>query len=143
MSNVQTHLHHIFLTLRIRICCMIIIEECFLLNVLCITKQVGIRRFTQYFPLFLNVKIRFFLLLFLKFRCSIYVLSQLLKELSVWTSAWKKKRWYIWKLEITTNEYLIFPDGIYLFKVNSRNTRIKCKICSKLTIKTQNDVSGG
>ena len=55
----------------------------------------------------------------------------------------KKKRWYIWKLEITTNEYLIFPDGIYLFKVNSRSTRIKCKICSKLTIKTQNDVSGG
>ena len=28
-----------------------------------------------------------------------------------------------------------FPDSIYLFKVNSRNTRIKCEICSKLTIK--------
>ena len=28
------------------------------------------------------------------------------------------------------------PAGIYLFKVNNRNTRTRCKICSKLTIKT-------
>ena len=28
------------------------------------------------------------------------------------------------------------PAIIYLFKVNSRNTRKKCKICAKLTIKT-------
>ena len=27
-------------------------------------------------------------------------------------------------------------DGIYLLKVNSRNTRTWCEICSKLTIKT-------
>ena len=27
------------------------------------------------------------------------------------------------------------PAGIYLLKVNNRNTRIKCEICSKLTIK--------
>ena len=27
------------------------------------------------------------------------------------------------------------PAGIYLFKVNNRNTRTRCKICSKLTIK--------
>ena len=26
--------------------------------------------------------------------------------------------------------------GIYLFKVNNRNTRTRCEICSKLTIKT-------
>ena len=26
---------------------------------------------------------------------------------------------------------------IYLPKVNSKNTRVKCKICSKITIKTQ------
>ena len=26
-------------------------------------------------------------------------------------------------------------DGIYLFKVNNRNTRTRCEICSKLTIK--------
>ena len=31
---------------------------------------------------------------------------------------------------------LIIPAKIYLFKVNNRNTRRKCKICSKLTIKT-------
>ena len=31
-----------------------------------------------------------------------------------------------------------FPDpgGIYLLKVNNRNTRTRCEICSKLTIKT-------
>ena len=28
------------------------------------------------------------------------------------------------------------PVGIYMFKVNNRNTRTKCEICSKLTIKT-------
>ena len=28
-----------------------------------------------------------------------------------------------------------FPAGIYLLKVNNRNTRTKCDICSKLTIK--------
>ena len=29
-----------------------------------------------------------------------------------------------------------FPADIYLFKVNNRNTRTRCEICSKLTIKT-------
>ena len=28
------------------------------------------------------------------------------------------------------------PAGIYLLKVNNRNTRTRCEICSKLTIKT-------
>ena len=28
-----------------------------------------------------------------------------------------------------------FPAGIYLLKVNYRNTRTSCEICSKLTIK--------
>ena len=28
------------------------------------------------------------------------------------------------------------PDGIYLHKFNDRNTRTRCEICSKLTIKT-------
>ena len=27
------------------------------------------------------------------------------------------------------------PDGNYMFKVNNRNTRARCEICSKLTIK--------
>ena len=35
-------------------------------------------------------------------------------------------------LDITT----IIPAGNYMFKGKSRNTRIRCKICSKLTIKT-------
>ena len=30
-----------------------------------------------------------------------------------------------------------FPANIYLFKVNNRNTRKRCKICLKLTIKTE------
>ena len=29
-----------------------------------------------------------------------------------------------------------FPAGIYLFKINNRNTRTRCEICLKLTIKT-------
>ena len=29
-----------------------------------------------------------------------------------------------------------FPAGMYLLKVNNRNTRTRCVICSKLTIKT-------
>ena len=28
------------------------------------------------------------------------------------------------------------PAGIYLLKVNNRNTRTRCEICSKFTIKT-------
>ena len=31
---------------------------------------------------------------------------------------------------------IIIPGNIYLFKVNNRNTRKKCEICSKSTIKT-------
>ena len=30
----------------------------------------------------------------------------------------------------------VFPAGIYLFKVNNRNTRTRCEISSKLAIKT-------
>ena len=30
----------------------------------------------------------------------------------------------------------LFPVGIHMFKVNNRNTRARCVICSKLTIKT-------
>ena len=32
------------------------------------------------------------------------------------------------------------PANIYLFKVNNKNTRKRCEICSKSTIKTSNDV---
>ena len=30
----------------------------------------------------------------------------------------------------------IFPVGNYMFKVNNRNTRARCEICSKLTMRT-------
>ena len=30
----------------------------------------------------------------------------------------------------------VTPAGNYMFKVNYRNTRTRCEICSKLTIKT-------
>ena len=30
----------------------------------------------------------------------------------------------------------VFPVGNYMFKVNNRNTRTRCEICSKLTIKS-------
>ena len=47
LFNVQIDLHRIFLILRIRIYCMINIERSFLLLFnLCVTKQVGIRRFS-------------------------------------------------------------------------------------------------
>ena len=31
---------------------------------------------------------------------------------------------------------LLNPAGIYMFKVNNRNTRTRCEICLKFTIKT-------
>ena len=31
---------------------------------------------------------------------------------------------------------LLYPAGNYTFKVNNKNTRTRCEICSKLTIKT-------
>ena len=34
--------------------------------------------------------------------------------------------------------YNLYPANIYLFQVNNRNTRKRCKKCSKLTIKTMN-----
>ena len=38
---------------------------------------------------------------------------------------------------LANQNYQIFqPSGTYLLKVNSRNTRTRCGICSKLTIKT-------
>ena len=37
---------------------------------------------------------------------------------------------------ILSNKYFHFnPAGIYLLKVNNRNTRTRCEICSKLAIK--------
>ena len=38
--------------------------------------------------------------------------------------------------EVLTPSYHSFPANIYSLKVNNRNTRKRCKICSTLTIKT-------
>ena len=38
-----------------------------------------------------------------------------------------------WKLKMITKKLLA---SFYFFKVNSRNTRNRCQICSKLTLKT-------
>ena len=51
---------------------------------------------------------------------------------------------YLWTISVSfwTNicwqrTYVVTcPVGIYMFKVNKGNTRIRCEICSKLTIKT-------
>ena len=42
-----------------------------------------------------------------------------------------KSRWEKWVICLV----IMFPAGIYLFKVSNRNTRTRCEICSKLTIK--------
>ena len=38
--------------------------------------------------------------------------------------------------QVLTLFVTVFPASIYLFRVNNRNNRRRCKICSKLTIKT-------
>ena len=38
--------------------------------------------------------------------------------------------------------FAAIPVGIYLLKVNNRSTRPMCEICSKLTIKTAERLSG-
>ena len=47
---------------------------------------------------------------------------------------------HFWKLstliKCERQRYKKDPAGIYLLKVNIRNTRTSCEICSKLTIKT-------
>ena len=59
------------------------------------------------------------------------------------TTPWEK-HWYkyfpflvIFNMQKSvSSSYSIFPAGNYTFKVDNRNTRTRCEICSKLTIKT-------
>ena len=39
------------------------------------------------------------------------------------------------KFNLLSQRFLYFPPGIYLLKVNNKNTRKRCEICSKLTVK--------
>ena len=47
-----------------------------------------------------------------------------------------------WKTSCAMIIKFVLAAGIYLLKVNNRNTRTTCQICSKLTIKTPNDATG-
>ena len=42
----------------------------------------------------------------------------------------------ITELKKFNNKTTLYQLSIYLFQVNNRNTRAKCEMCSKLTIKT-------
>ena len=44
---------------------------------------------------------------------------------------------------LTLKQATHLPAGNYMFKVNNRNTRTRCDICLKLTIKHPNDATGG
>ena len=63
---------------------------------------------------------------------SLIIESQLFRQLA----CIKKKRvqkFFLFKLRFICN---FNPASNYMFKVNNRNTRTRCEICSKLTIKT-------
>ena len=46
--------------------------------------------------------------------------------------SWTLQKTFMVELFVVNGFY---PAGSYMFKVNNRNTRTKCEICSKLTIK--------
>ena len=48
----------------------------------------------------------------------------------------KTKDMYLKSVENLSTNFVFNPVGIYIFKVNKRNTRTRCELCSKLTIKT-------
>ena len=49
---------------------------------------------------------------------------------------WLVNAQYIFHSLMSFSFCFINPSGIYLLKVSNRNTRARCEICSKLTIKT-------
>ena len=50
-----------------------------------------------------------------------------MKMFSIDQSGFYQMDWMVWGVN---------PAGNYMFKVNNSNTRARCEICSKLTIKT-------
>ena len=81
------------LILRIRICCMIKTESGFLFNISCITKQVGIRRFSQYFLVFFFLfserKDKISSFAFVKISISIYCIFEPHLEMKKTFKNWK------------------------------------------------------
>ena len=47
----------------------------------------------------------------------------------------KSSRFHLLPYNTKNKPMSFYPAGIYLLKVNNRNTRTKCEICSKITIK--------
>ena len=48
-----------------------------------------------------------------------------------WAESLLRRVGFRWRVVTSSN-----PTGIYLLKVNNRNTKTRCEICSRLTIKT-------
>ena len=44
---------------------------------------------------------------------------------------------FIQMFDKVLNTPLIYPAGIYMFKVNNRNTRARCEICSTIKLTTE------
>ena len=126
MSNVQAEFHRILLVLRLCIYCIINIEVCLLLSILCITKQDVKTRFSQYFLVFFgSFKLKFRSATYCIFPCTekYYQCAVCLEMINILYLEIKN-------LPLRT---IHFRDSIYSFKVNNWNTRIMCRICSKLT----------
>ena len=51
-------------------------------------------------------------------------------------STFSKTCWALFYFKDQREQAKLYPAGIYMFKDNNRNTKTKCGICSKLTIKT-------
>ena len=125
-----------FLILRTPVYCMINIQICFLLNILCSTKQVRVKCFLEYFLLFIiiiiNIIIFFFLCLSSNFEVPFLLSSQLLKH--QWELHLEKKKVIYLEIKNILVTIMYYPDSIYSFEVNG-NTRIICEILTKLTTK--------
>ena len=111
-----------FLILRICICWMIEIKACFLLNILCTTKQVGIRRFLQYFLVFLfnflNIKIDFFLCFFKISMFDLFYFPSYWNIVFLWILPWQEYIYYL----VETPEYVW-----NMFQVTSKDTTTSMK----------------
>ena len=49
----------------------------------------------------------------------------------------KPNEWFLYEMyHWAENENELYPAGNYMFKINNRNTKTRCEICSNLTLKT-------
>ena len=94
--------------------------------------------------IFVKLPMKFISLLcnFKQFHCSCHCSLYLLKTPNLWSSDafmgyWKRTATWKWLriLDFFAKDIISQPAIIIMFKVNSRNTRTRCEICSKLAIK--------